>query len=215
MSRYHTKPTYSFTMFSVHILPHTSHVLTSMHPISFFVHYRNPTPPKRNGPNICLTASKNQPTPIAHASDFDGTTTSAPEPTESDAEKIKEKTIEIVDKVAHEIGIPMWGMVTIIIGVCIVVLAICFWCIRRCCRKRRGKDGKKGGKGVDLKSVQLLGSAYKEKVRVFRCGAVVKKCSLWPRLSGAAGHGGADGERRGAGRGREQGERPEAGQAAV
>lgn len=114
--------------------------------------------------NAFTTCASNQ-------ADFDGTTI-APEPTESVEEKIKEKTIEIVDKVAQEIGIPMWGMVTIIIGVGIVILAICFWCIRRCFRKRRGKDGKKGGKGVDLKSVQLLGSAYKEKVRNFPCGAV-------------------------------------------
>lgn len=105
--------------------------------------------------------------------DSDGSTTVSPEPTESDAEKIKDKTMEIVEQVAHEVGIPTWGMVTIIIGVCIVVLGICFWCVRRCCRKRRGKDGKKGGKGVDLKSVQLLGSAYKEKVRVSRTSAVV------------------------------------------
>lgn len=49
-------------------------------------------------------------------------------------------------------------------GVCVIVLGICFCCIRRCCRKRRAKGDKKGMKGVDLKSVQLLGSAYKEKV---------------------------------------------------
>lgn len=51
------------------------------------------------------------------------------------------------------------------LGVAVVVLGICFCCIRRCFRKRRSKDGKKGMKGVDLKSVQLLGSAYKEKVQ--------------------------------------------------
>lgn len=48
-----------------------------------------------------------------------------------------------------------------------VVLGVCFCCIRRCFRKRRSKDGKKGMKGVDLKSVQLLGSAYKEKVMFY------------------------------------------------
>jgi hypothetical protein len=50
-------------------------------------------------------------------------------------------------------------------GVGVIILGICFCCIRRCCRKRRSKDGKKGLKGaVDLKSVQLLGSTYKDKV---------------------------------------------------
>jgi len=50
--------------------------------------------------------------------------------------------------------------------VALVILVIALCCIRRCCKKRRtGKDGKKGQKGaVDMKSVQLLGSSYKEKV---------------------------------------------------
>lgn len=48
--------------------------------------------------------------------------------------------------------------------IAVLILGICFCCIRRCFRKRRAKDGKKGMKGVDLKSVQLLGSSYKEKV---------------------------------------------------
>lgn len=66
---------------------------------------------------------------------------------------------------AHEMGIPTWGLVAIVILVLTIVLGILGFCIRRCCKKRRSKDGKKGMKGVDLKSVQLLGSAYKEKVR--------------------------------------------------
>lgn len=58
-------------------------------------------------------------------------------------------------------------------GVGIIILGICFCCIRRCCRKRRTKDGKKGLKGaVDLKSVQLLGSTYKDKVCI-RCSETI------------------------------------------
>lgn len=110
--------------------------------------------------------------------EYDGSTTSAPAPTESEAEKIKEKTMEIADKVATELGIPTWGLVAIVIGICVVILGICFCCIRRCCRKRRGKDGKKGMKGVDLKSVQLLGSAYKEKVFIFSWVSIIKKILL-------------------------------------
>ena len=53
-------------------------------------------------------------------------------------------------------------------GITLMILSICFCCIRRCFRKRRTKDGKKGLKGaVDLKSVQLLGNAYKEKVKSY------------------------------------------------
>ncbi|XP_049789233.1 synaptotagmin 1 isoform X4 [Schistocerca nitens] len=73
---------------------------------------------------------------------------------------------DIAHQAADKMHIPYWGVVAIIIGVCLVFLCICVCCIRRCCRKRRTKDGKKGLKGaVDLKSVQLLGSAYKEKVQ--------------------------------------------------
>lgn len=86
-------------------------------------------------------------------------------PTKGEAEKISEKAAEITEALAHEMGIPTWGLVSIIIAVCLIILGICGFCIRRCFRKRRSKDGKKGMKGVDLKSVQLLGSAYKEKVQ--------------------------------------------------
>lgn len=86
-------------------------------------------------------------------------------PTKGEAEKISEKAAEITEALAHEMGIPTWGLVSIIIVVCLIILGICGFCIRRCFRKRRSKDGKKGMKGVDLKSVQLLGSAYKEKVQ--------------------------------------------------
>lgn len=55
--------------------------------------------------------------------------------------------------------IHLWHFAVILL----VVLGILGFCIRRCCKKRRTKDGKKG-KGMDLKSVQLLGGSYKEKV---------------------------------------------------
>ncbi|XP_046962236.1 synaptotagmin 1 isoform X3 [Vanessa cardui] len=76
-------------------------------------------------------------------------------------ESIGEKTAEI----ARKMNMETWQLVAILVGVGVVVLGVCFCCIRRCFRKRRSKDGKKGMKGVDFKSVQLLGSAYKEKVQ--------------------------------------------------
>ncbi|XP_028161224.1 synaptotagmin 1 isoform X3 [Ostrinia nubilalis] len=72
---------------------------------------------------------------------------------------------ELATELAQKMNMETWQLVAILVGVAIVVLGICFCCIRRCFRKRRSKDGKKGMKGVDLKSVQLLGSAYKEKVQ--------------------------------------------------
>ncbi|XP_054004090.1 synaptotagmin 1 isoform X2 [Hylaeus anthracinus] len=84
--------------------------------------------------------------------------------TESAGKTFETKMEDLGKELAEEMGIPTWGLVTILIAVGVVVLGICFCCIRRCCRKRRSKDGKKGLKGaVDLKSVQLLGSTYKDK----------------------------------------------------
>lgn len=79
--------------------------------------------------------------------------------------KSVDKTMsKVVVKTSDMTKIPKWGVVAIFIGIILVVCGVLFFCVRRFFRKRRGKDGKKGMKGVDLKSVQLLGSAYKEKV---------------------------------------------------
>ncbi|XP_017763708.1 PREDICTED: synaptotagmin 1 isoform X2 [Eufriesea mexicana] len=84
--------------------------------------------------------------------------------TESAGKNFETQVENLGKKLAEETGIPTWGLVAILIAVGVVVLGICFCCIRRCCRKRRSKDGKKGLKGaVDLKSVQLLGTTYKDK----------------------------------------------------
>ncbi|XP_030751524.1 synaptotagmin 1-like isoform X2 [Sitophilus oryzae] len=71
---------------------------------------------------------------------------------------------EAMDKLQKETNMDEWVLVTILIAVCAVILGICFCCIRRCFRKRRSKD-KKGMKGADLKSINLLGSSYKEQVQ--------------------------------------------------
>ncbi|CAG7732423.1 unnamed protein product [Allacma fusca] len=87
-------------------------------------------------------------------------------PTQGTFGKAREQLDDITKAVAAKAGIPTWGMYAIGIGITLLILSICFCCIRRCFRKRRTKDGKKGLKGaVDLKSVQLLGNAYKEKVQ--------------------------------------------------
>ncbi|XP_052756224.1 synaptotagmin 1 isoform X4 [Galleria mellonella] len=81
----------------------------------------------------------------------------------STATPSQETIVEVTADLAHKMNMETWQLVAILVGVGVVVLGVCFCCIRRCFRKRRSKDGKKGMKGVDLKSVQLLGSAYKEK----------------------------------------------------
>jgi len=87
--------------------------------------------------------------------------------TKSTSEEMNEAAKEELEKIAKEFGLPLWALYCIGIAVALVILVIALCCIRRCCKKRRtGKDGKKGQKGaVDMKSVQLLGSSYKEKVQ--------------------------------------------------
>ncbi|RUS82019.1 hypothetical protein EGW08_010210 [Elysia chlorotica] len=79
---------------------------------------------------------------------------------ESNMDKLQDEVMEQFNK------LPIWAIILIIAG-SLLFLVCCVYCVcRRCCRKRKKKEGKKGLKGaVDLKSVQLLGNAYKEKVQ--------------------------------------------------
>lgn len=80
----------------------------------------------------------------------------------ADEEQVFEEMLHKASDITH---IPPWGIVMILIAVALLLLCICFCCLRRWCRRRK-KDAKKGLKGaVDLKGVQLLGNAYKEKVQ--------------------------------------------------
>lgn len=61
--------------------------------------------------------------------------------------------------------VPMWGTICVGITALVILLCCCGCLIRLCWRRSRGRGLKKGLKGaVDLKSVQLLGDAIKEKV---------------------------------------------------
>ncbi|XP_037090704.1 synaptotagmin 1-like isoform X2 [Pollicipes pollicipes] len=107
---------------------------------------------------------------VATAAPEDAATTAAATTTttttESQGDIILKQAEAGTRKMAQSMGIPFPALIAILIGIGILILGICFCCIRRCFRKRRSKDAKgKGGKGVDMKSVQLLGSAYKEKVQ--------------------------------------------------
>ena len=70
--------------------------------------------------------------------------------------------------IAHLLfAVPLWAVVLIGIVALLLLLCCCYCICKKCiCKKRKkGKDAKKGLKGaVDLKSVQLLGNSYKEKV---------------------------------------------------
>ncbi|ENN82291.1 hypothetical protein YQE_01333, partial [Dendroctonus ponderosae] len=96
---------------------------------------------------------------------------------------VKENILQdAMDKLQKETNMDQWVLITILIGksmffysgrkievcsgaaVSALILGMCFCCVRRCFRKRRSKD-KKGMKGADLKSINLLGSSYKEQVQ--------------------------------------------------
>ncbi|XP_013780479.1 synaptotagmin-1-like isoform X2 [Limulus polyphemus] len=99
---------------------------------------------------------------VAMAKDDEGTTVEGVYTTATPEENIGEKMLhEIMDK-TH---LPAYVIILIVIGVSILSLCVCYCCIKRWCRKRK-KDSKKGLKGVvDLKGVQILGNAHKEKVQ--------------------------------------------------
>lgn len=117
--------------------------------------------------------SLHRPTPSPFAEED----TEAPT-TVSTLKKIEKVGSNVTNFVADKTHIPSWGVVAIFVLILLIILGICGFCIRRFFKKRRSKDGKKGMKGVDMKSVQLLGSAYKEKVNIimsiFACLACLR-----------------------------------------
>ena len=61
--------------------------------------------------------------------------------------------------------VPYWGVICIGVAALLIILACCGCLIRMCWKRRKDKQFKKGVKGaVDMKSVQMLTSAMKEKV---------------------------------------------------
>lgn len=99
------------------------------------------------------------------------TTTSAPAvTTESIIDRMEHAGEKMLETVSDKTHIPFWGVFFIFLVIVGVFFIVFYCCLQRWWRKIRGKDGKgfMGGK-VDLKSVQLLGQAYKEKV-----------CSVFP-----------------------------------
>lgn len=76
-----------------------------------------------------------------------------------------EKGEEFVATVASKTHIPFAGVVLIILVVVGVLVAIFYLCCQKWWKKFRADRNKVGMAGkVDIKSVQLLGQTYKEKV---------------------------------------------------
>lgn len=79
-----------------------------------------------------------------------------------------EKPVENMMKtVSKKTSIPFWAVFLIFLVILGIFALVFFCCLQRWWRKFRGKEAKGGFMGgkVDLKSVQLLGQTYKEKVQ--------------------------------------------------
>ncbi|XP_014215359.1 synaptotagmin 1-like isoform X1 [Copidosoma floridanum] len=113
-----------------------------------------------------ITSNLTTPKSLTNVEETGGfvTTTETESVVTTTVKSLEEKIEKVVDKFSDEAGLPTWAVITLFI-VGLLILGLIGFCIRRCFKKRRAKDGKKGKGGVDLKSVQLLGSTYKDKVQ--------------------------------------------------
>lgn len=78
---------------------------------------------------------------------------------------LKDLAEEYMNKISEMTHIPVWGIIAIAIGIALLFLCICCCCLKRWCKKRFEKDGKKFKGAVDFKGVGLLGGSFKEKVQ--------------------------------------------------
>ncbi|XP_078322086.1 synaptotagmin-1-like isoform X3 [Crassostrea virginica] len=78
--------------------------------------------------------------------DSDAPTTAGPAgPSTTPAAKGIDKLKSLVTDELNKLGLPMWALIAIGVGVLLVLLCCCYCICKRCiCKKRKGKDGKKG-----------------------------------------------------------------------
>lgn len=82
-------------------------------------------------------------------------------------EEVEKPVENMMKTVSKKTNIPFWGVFFIFLVILGIFALVFFCCLQRWWRKFRGKETKGGFMGgkVDLKSVQLLGQTYKEKVQ--------------------------------------------------
>lgn len=78
--------------------------------------------------------------------------------------KIEHAADEVLHKVAAKSHIPFWGIIFILIIIVLVIVAAFYFCLSKYWRKFRESDKGAKFKGLDLKSVNLIGQLGKEKV---------------------------------------------------
>lgn len=72
---------------------------------------------------------------------------------------------EILHKVADKSHIPFWGVLLILLCIVLVILVAFYFCLAKYWRKFTESDKGARFKGLDLKSVNLIGQLGKEKVQ--------------------------------------------------
>ena len=79
--------------------------------------------------------------------------------------KIEHTGDEVLHKVAEKSHIPFWGVLLILVVIVLVLLALFFFVLKKYWTKFRESDKGARFKGLDLKSVNLIGQLGKEKVQ--------------------------------------------------
>ncbi|KAI1295638.1 Synaptotagmin 1 [Halotydeus destructor] len=92
-------------------------------------------------------------------------TTMASVVTQSTLHNLQNKGEKILEKVAEKSHIPFVGVLLILLVIVLVILAAFYFCLAKWWRKFRESDKGQGLKGLDLKSVNLIGQMGKEKVQ--------------------------------------------------
>lgn len=85
-------------------------------------------------------------------------------PTRSTFHKFEEAGETMIHTVAEKSHIPFWGVLLILLVIVLIILAAFYFCLAKWWRKFRESDKGAGFKGLDLKSVNLIGQLGKEKV---------------------------------------------------
>ena len=85
--------------------------------------------------------------------------------TEGTFTRMQHEADEVLHKVADKSHIPFWGILLILLVIVLVILVAFYFCLAKYWRKFRESDKGAKFKGLDLKSVNLIGQLGKEKVQ--------------------------------------------------
>nr|XP_022292304.1 synaptotagmin-1-like isoform X4 [Crassostrea virginica] len=100
---------------------------------------------KRGVEVVATTAGSIAKEEVQNAVADSGAPTTAGPASTTPATKGIDKLKSLVTDELNKLGLPMWALIAIGVGVLLVLLCCCYCICKRCiCKKRKGKDGKKG-----------------------------------------------------------------------